>query len=72
MDEHQNELLLGVCKKAYRKHVLDDEDVGWDELGNELATVLSDTMGSQEFCDWLDEIGPDKAVTDPDPEETGL
>ena len=41
---------------AYRKHVLDDDKIGWDELGEALATVLSEEMGKKEFNTWLDTV----------------
>jgi hypothetical protein len=47
--------LLEACQMAYRKHVLDDDDVGWDELADVLAAALSNEMG-KEFCVWLDSV----------------
>lgn len=54
--EPSNKNLLDVCQMAYRKHVLDDDGVGWDELSEALAAVLSSEMGDKEFINWLDSV----------------
>ncbi|MGD9161130.1 MAG: hypothetical protein PVG39_22120 [Desulfobacteraceae bacterium] len=46
--------LLEACKKAYRKHWLGDETIGWNELGTVLMDALCNEMGDDEFCKWLD------------------
>ena len=43
---------LEALKLAYRKHVREDEDIGWDELGDVLRDVLAAEMGSAEFHEW--------------------
>jgi hypothetical protein len=45
--------LLSACKLAYRKHHLDDDSVGWDELSDALHNALCNEMGSQGFILWL-------------------
>jgi len=41
------------CKLAYRKHHLDDESVGWEELGNALLDALCNEMGTDEYILWV-------------------
>jgi len=44
---------MHVLKRCYRKHVLDDNSIGWDELCDDLCDALSNTMGDDEFQKWL-------------------
>lgn len=44
--------LLTACKMAYRKHHLDDDSIGWDELGEVLCSALWNAMGAEEFEEW--------------------
>ncbi len=57
--------LLMVCgdstsvrslKLAYRKHVVGDDSIGWDELSGELGNALAQIMGDDEFCEWTTEL----------------
>ena len=50
----ERDRLLEVVKLFYRKHVLNDESIGWDELGDKLYNELSEILGDKEFCKWLD------------------
>jgi hypothetical protein len=45
---------MRVLKMAYRKHVRDDDEIGWDELADALANVLAQTMGDDKFCEWIE------------------
>ena len=45
--------LLTACKLAYRKHHLDDESIGWEELGNALLDALCNEMGTDEYILWV-------------------
>lgn len=45
--------LLDAAQLAYRKHHLDDPDIGWDELSEQLYLALTNAMGDQEFIKWL-------------------
>lgn len=47
--------LLNACKYAYRKHVLNDFDIGWDELSEILHAALCEAMGDNEYNKWLDD-----------------
>lgn len=44
--------LLTACKMAYRKHHLDDDSIGWDELADHLLNALCNAMGTDEFEEW--------------------
>ena len=45
---------LRTLKLCYKKHVVNDPDIGWDELSSELGNALAEIMGDKEFCEWLD------------------
>jgi len=45
--------LLSACKLAYRKHHLDDDSIGWGELGECLLDALCNEMGDDGFQEWL-------------------
>lgn len=57
MAEKVNRILLAACQMAYRKHVVDDESVGWNELADVLCAALSETMGDKAFVKWTEKIG---------------
>jgi len=48
-----------ALKMAYRKHCLNDDSIGWEELGNILFNTLCNEMGSEEFCEWVEKIKSD-------------
>ena len=48
----KNRLIITV-QLAYRKHVLDDDGIGWQELSETLQTTLAEALGDQAFQDWL-------------------
>lgn len=52
--------LLEACKLAYRKHVLQDDAIGWEELGDDLNDGLVSTMGEDYYNKWMD--GLEKSV----------
>lgn len=45
---------LRVVQLAYRKHVLEDPDIGWAELEDKLADALANAMGPGNFTAWLE------------------
>ena len=49
--------LLEACKLAYRKHKLEDDSVGWNELESVLFDALCEEMGDDGFYNWLDNLG---------------
>ena len=63
MDE-DTESLLEVVKKTYRKHVLDDSEVGWNELGEDLRMVLCNVMGHEDFNKFVDQFSSDKSAAE--------
>lgn len=52
-----NGVLLEAVQAAYRKHVMDDESVGWQELEDRLQTALQESMGDKAFQEWLKRDG---------------
>ena len=52
--EAENERLRSAAQFAYRKHHLDDPNIGWDELSDILYTALCESMGDNEFVKWID------------------
>ena len=50
----ENERLRDAAQFAYRKHHLDDPNIGWDELSDILYTALCESMGDNEFVKWIE------------------
>ncbi len=48
--------LLDACKMAYRKHVLDDDTIGWDELNDCLLDAICNEIGDEGFQQWLRQV----------------
>lgn len=48
--------IIPVLQRCYRKHVRGDESIGWEELGEELYTALTEAMGDLEFVSWLESV----------------
>lgn len=49
--------LLEAVKLAYRKHHLDDPDIGWDELSDKLGDALNNAMGADGYLAWMAAMG---------------
>ena len=45
--------LLEACKLAYRKHHLNDDSIGWDELSDALLDALCNEMGDDGYAEWI-------------------
>ena len=45
--------LLYAVNWAYRKHCLNDDSIGWEELSVILKDALCNAMGDEEFIIWL-------------------
>ena len=45
--------LLEACKMAYKKHVLNDDSIGWDELGDCLLSAICNEIGDDGYQAWL-------------------
>ena len=54
MPETPYKILLEICKRVYRKHVLSDDAIGWEDLSDELGEVLCEQMGCANFNKWVD------------------
>lgn len=48
------EILLDAVKMAYRKHWLNDESIGWDELGDILHNAICNVIGDDGYMKWKD------------------
>lgn len=49
------ERLLEMVQRTYRKHHLGDESIGWEELSLELCNVLCEVMGDKAFVKWVND-----------------
>jgi len=54
--QSENANIIEAYKLAYRKHVLDDDSIGWDELGNFLLNALCNYMGDGSFQSWVNSL----------------
>ena len=45
---------LELAKWMYRKHYMNDPNIGWEELGARVTDFICNTIGNHEFCDWLE------------------
>lgn len=50
----RNDRLLHAVLCAYAKHHLDCDDIGWNQLGDMLQSVICNEIGDDAFCRWLD------------------
>lgn len=50
--------MLETLKSVYCKHQLNDDAIGWDELGDMLTDTLNNAMGPSGFVDWLTGLNP--------------
>ena len=48
--------LLTAVKVAYRKHYLNDDSIGWAELGDYLLNAICNAVGDEEYVKWLAEV----------------
>lgn len=54
--ERERDRLLGVAKLAYRKHALDDPEIGWDELQDALYEAVCNAIGDDEYVAWVESL----------------
>lgn len=45
--------LLPALQLVYRKHVLDDDRIGWQELGDVVMHAICEAIGDEAFQWWL-------------------
>jgi hypothetical protein len=48
--------LLSCLKLAYRKHHMDDQTIGWEELSGKMRDTLCNVMGDDEFIKFMADI----------------
>ena len=51
--------LLRAVKLAYRKHALNDDSIGWNELTDTLHNALCNAIGADGYLEWMREIKND-------------
>ena len=51
-----NDQLLNAVKLAYRKHHLNDDSIGWEELSVVLLDALCDAMGDEGYEAWMKDM----------------
>jgi len=51
--EKEVERLLVSLQMAYRKHHLNDDSIGWEELSTSLLNTLCNVMGDEGYQEWL-------------------
>jgi hypothetical protein len=58
LNEHagRNDRLLHAVLSAYAKHHLDCPDIGWNQLGDMLQSVICNEIGDDEFIKWGERI----------------
>ena len=53
----RNDRLLHALLCAYVKHhFYEDNDIGWDELDEILFNAITNEIGDDAFCKWLDKL----------------
>lgn len=52
----RRETLLEVIKLVYRKHHLNDDSIGWDELSTVLHNSICNALGDDGFIKWVQAI----------------
>lgn len=57
-----NKILVDACQQAWKKHTLDDPNIGWGQLSEILGATLAEVMGDQAFNDWVEKVSPEKTV----------
>ena len=50
----RSRMIEEALKAAYLKHHVGVDDVGWDELGDQLETALCELLGDDGFVRWLE------------------
>lgn len=56
MNEATQKKLLETLKMAYRKHHLEDDSIGWDELSDHMCDALCEAMGDTGFQEFINSI----------------
>lgn len=48
--------LLDALKMVHRKHCMNDDSIGWDELEERVVGVLCDVMGDENYLAWMEDL----------------
>ncbi len=48
--------LLTACQLAYRKHCMNDDSIGWNELADCLLDAICDEIGDDGYQEWLQKV----------------
>jgi hypothetical protein len=51
-----SQYVLETLMMAYRKHCMEDDSIGWDELGDRLFNSLCLLLGDDGFIKWKERI----------------
>lgn len=46
---------IDILKLTYRKHVLNDDSIGWNELSDKLCDAICNIWGIENFNKWIEE-----------------
>ncbi len=55
----RNDRLLHAVLCAYAKHCICTDDIGWNELGETLHSVICNEIGHENYCRWVALMVPD-------------
>lgn len=47
---------IDALKAAYRKHTLDDDSIGWNQLSDIICNAICNEIGDKAFQKWLSEV----------------
>jgi len=47
---------INTLKLVYRKHVCNDDSIGWDELSDKLCDCICRIAGEVEFNTWVEQL----------------
>lgn len=56
----RNDRLLHAVLCAYAKHHLDNEDIGWRQLGDILMSAICNEIGDDNFQCWIEAMTNEK------------
>lgn len=61
-DKTDREMLVDTLKRVWRKHVANDDNIGWDQLADEVGSTLAEVLGDKEFVAWTESLSIEKTV----------
>lgn len=60
--DRDREMLVDTLKRVWRKHVANDDNIGWDQLADEIGSTLAEVLGDKEFVAWTESLSTEKTV----------